>query len=101
MDSSDIDYITHAIPYFIPTVEIDTLVTCRLEKYRPQTEKWLAANNIRYGHLIMLNLSSKEERIKWGKHGEYKGKIYKESKNKLFIESSLSEAMKISKISGK
>jgi uncharacterized HAD superfamily protein len=49
----------------------------------------------------MLNLSSKEERIKWGKHGEYKGEIYKESKNKLFIESSLSEAMKISKISGK
>lgn len=96
-----IDYITHAIPYFIPSVEIDTLVSCRLEKYRPQTEAWLAANNVKYRNLVMLDLPSKEERIKWGKHGEYKGEIYKNSPNKLFIESSLAEANEICRVSGK
>lgn len=96
-----IDYITHAIPYFIPTVEIDTLVSCRLEKYRPQTEAWLAKHGIKYKHLIMLNLPSKDERLKWGKHGEYKGEVYKKSHNKLFIESSLAEAQVICKVSKK
>lgn len=96
-----IEYITHAIPYIIPTVEIDTLVSCRLEKYRPQTEAWLAANNVKYRNLIMLDMPSKEERIKWGKHGEYKGSIYKRSSNILFIESSLAEANEICRVSGK
>jgi uncharacterized HAD superfamily protein/hypoxanthine phosphoribosyltransferase len=96
-----INYITNARPLYLPTVEIHTLVTCRLEKYRDITEDWLRKWNICYKNLIMLNMKNKEERMKWGKHGIYKGEIYKDTNCVLFIESSLKEALEINKISGK
>ena len=86
---------------FTPTVTVDTLVTCLLEKYRELTEEWLKNHNISYRHLVMLNLPDKESRIKWGKHGEFKGECYKNSKNSLFIESSYHEASIIAKVSNK
>lgn len=94
-------YLVEATPLYIPTIEIDMLVTCRLEKYRKITEEWLKKHNVKYKHLVMLNFNTKEERIAWGKHGDYKGKIYKESNNFLFIESSFNEAIEISRISNK
>lgn len=51
--------------------------------------------------MIMLDFKTKEERQAWGKHGEYKGHIYRKSDNILFVESSLNEAITISKISNK
>lgn len=96
-----INYIKNAPPLYIPTIEIDTLISCRLEKYRAITEKWLKQNNVKYKRLILLNLPSKEARTKWHKHGEYKGTLYKESNAILFIESSLWEAQTIQKISQK
>lgn len=96
-----LNYIKNAPPLYTPMVKIDTLVSCRLEKYRVETETWLKKHNIKYKKLIMLNLQSKEERIKWGKHGEYKAKIYKKTSNDLFVESSLAEARIIKKIACK
>jgi len=97
-----INYISTAVPKFIPTYEIDTIVSCRLEKYRPITEEWLKKNHVKYKHLVLLDLPSKSERIRWGKHGEFKGKVYKENiKAELFVESSLKEAKEIVKISRK
>lgn len=96
-----IKYIKNAPKLYIPAVEIDTLISCRLEKYRSITEEWLNKNDIRYKHLILLNLPTKEARQKWRKHGEYKGQLYKNSKAILFIESSLWEAQKIQRISRK
>lgn len=84
-----------------PTVTIDQLVSCRLEKYRAVTERWLSNNGIKYNKLTMLDFKTREERIAWGKHGEYKGKIYKGSDDVLFIESSLAEAKQIFEISHK
>lgn len=95
------EYIQNAIPLYIPSVEIDTLVTCRLEKYRSITEEWLHKYNVKYKRLVMLNLASKAERIAWGNHGKFKGEVYKKSGNILFIESSLSQALQISEISNK
>lgn len=95
------EYIRNAIPYIIPTLEIDTLVSCRLEKYRGLTEAWLREHGVKYKKLIMLDLKTKEERLKWNKHGEYKGDIYRKSKNILFVESSLAEAEIICQTSGK
>ena len=89
-----INYISNAIPLYTPTYEINTLVTCRLEKYRKITEEWLANHHIKYKHLVMLDFPTKTERLAWGKHGEYKGNVFKESSNLLFIESSLSQAEK-------
>lgn len=94
-----LDYIENAIPLYIPTVTIDTIVTCRLEKYRQPTEAWLDRHHIKYNRLVMLPFSTKAERIKWGKHGEYKGKTMKESGNILFVESSLEQAHEINHIS--
>lgn len=96
-----INYITNAIPLYIPTIEIDTLVSCRLEKYRGITENWLAQHGVKYKKLIMLDFKSKEERLEWGKHGEYKGEVFKHSDTQLFIESSYKQAMEICRISNK
>lgn len=96
-----VHFLETATPLFVPTAPIDTIITCRLEKYRKQTETWLSKNNINYQKLIMLNLPTKADRIKWGKHGEYKGKYYKKSHCNIFIESSFHQAQIIAKISGK
>lgn len=94
--------ITEARPKFIPKVKIGTIVTCRLEKYREITENWLSNNGVMYNELIMLPFKTKDERIKWGKHGEYKAEIYKNLPDSLlFIESEKNQANLISKISGK
>lgn len=95
------EYIANTSPLYVPSLEIDTLVSCRLEKYREVTEKWLERNKVKYKHLIMLDFKTKEERRAWGKHGEYKGEVYKKSGNILFVESCLDQAKIISKISGK
>lgn len=96
-----LEYVKNAPSLYIPSLEIDTLVSCRLEKYREETEKWLAAHNVHYKKLVMLNLRSKEERLRWGKHGEFKADIYKKSSNVLFVESSLAEALVIKQKSHK
>lgn len=88
-------YIRHAIPRFIPSTPVKMLVTCRLEKYRAATEAWLAEQGVRYGELVMLDLPDKAARLKWGRHGFYKGEVYEKSDCTLFIESSLREALQI------
>ena len=59
-------------------------------------------NNIRYGHLIMMNFATKEERVKSGSHGRFKAEHYKRIKNaNIFIESSERQAEEIAELSGK
>lgn len=96
-----IKFIMTAKPLLCPTTTIDTIITCRLEKYRNLTELWLKEHNVKYTNLIMLNLPDKKSRLQWGKNGEYKGYYYKKSPNSLFIESSKCEASIIASISGK
>lgn len=95
------NYILNATPLHIPTVRVDTLISCRLEKYRPQTEKWLREHNVSYNNLVLLDMPDKATRVAWNKHGEYKGLYYKKHKNILFVESSLAQAIEIAKISHK
>ena len=95
------DFLNTATPLFIPTVTIGTLISCRLEKYRAQTEAWLKKYNIKYNQLVLLNLPDKATRVKWNKHGEWKADFYKKHKSCLFIESSISQAQKIADISQK
>ena len=94
-------FLHNATPLFVPSVPVGTLVTCRLEKYRQPTEEWLKKYNVLYDNLIMLPFSSKEERLKWGKHGEYKARYYAQSQCILFIESSKQQADIIANISHK
>ena len=94
-------FLKEARPLHLPSVKLGFLVTCRLEKYRRLTEKWLKKHEIHYNHLVMLDLPNKEARIAAGIHSEYKAKVYMQSKAPLFIESSLRQANEISKLSNK
>jgi uncharacterized HAD superfamily protein/adenine/guanine phosphoribosyltransferase-like PRPP-binding protein len=57
-----IEWIRTAKPYLIPSFEIDAIVSCRLEKYRADTEQWLRHHNVRYKRLILWDIESKNQR---------------------------------------
>ncbi|TIR64593.1 MAG: phosphoribosyltransferase, partial [Mesorhizobium sp.] len=94
-------FLTEARPLLGPTRKIGWLVTSRLEKYRKLTEAWLAKHEIKYDHLVMLDLPSKAERQRLGAHGSFKAEFYRKSDAILFIESEHEQAIKIAKLSGK
>jgi len=96
-----IDFILNARPLFVPGSKIGTLVTSRLEKYRKETETWLAANKIKYDKLVMLDLPDMEARQRANNHGEHKAKEYMSKPYVLFVESEYSQAITINKISKK
>ncbi|ERM81226.1 hypothetical protein P872_09025 [Rhodonellum psychrophilum GCM71 = DSM 17998] len=96
-----IDFVLNAAPLFIPEVKIGTIVTSRLEKYRKETETWLANNNVKYNDLVMLDLPNKEARQKANNHAAHKAKTYASSGYVLFVESSLSQAIEINRITKK
>ncbi len=95
------DFLENATPKLIPTAKVGYLVTCRLEKYRPQTEAWLAKYDIQYDHLIMFQAKNGAERRKSGSHAEYKSEIYSNTDCFLFIESDYEQAVEICQKSGK
>ncbi len=94
-------FLRDAEPLHRPTQRIGTLVTSRLEKYRPQTEAWLAAQNIEYDNLVMLDLPDMATRRRLKAHGSFKAQYYRKSRASLFIESELAQAETIARISGK
>jgi uncharacterized HAD superfamily protein/orotate phosphoribosyltransferase len=96
-----LDFVLNAPPLFIPRSKIGTLVTSRLEKYRKPTEQWLQNNKVQYNQLVMLDLPDMEARQKANSHAEHKAKTYLSPSYVLFIESSLSQAMEINRITKK
>ena len=46
-------WLENATPHMTPCYEIDYIVSNRLEKYRPQTEAWLAGCGVMYGKLLL------------------------------------------------
>lgn len=87
-----LDFLKNAKPLHLPTVEVNTLISCRLEKYRKETERWLHEHNVRYKNLVMLDFPDKQTRVRWGRHGDYKADFYANSPCRLFVESSLRQA---------
>lgn len=83
-----------------PASRVGTLVTSRLERYRPQTEAWLALHGVEYGELVMLDLPSAAERRRLQAHVPHKARAYVESGRELFIESSKSEGQGIHSATG-
>lgn len=96
-----INFILNAKPLFIPGAPIGTLVTSRLEKYRKETETWLAKYNIKYNKLVMLDLPNKEARIKANCHASHKAKEYQKNDYMLFFESSMKQALEINSLTKK
>lgn len=96
-----IEFMLNAKPNLLLSGEIHSLVTNRLEKYRPQTELWLKKHNIKYKNLIMLNLPSKEERIRTNANFTHKANYYKNNDLSFFIESDINQAKVIKEKTGK
>jgi uncharacterized HAD superfamily protein len=96
-----LDFVLNAPPLYIPGSKIGTIVTSRLEKYREATETWLNNNKVRYNKLVMLDLPNKEARQKANSHAEHKANTFNDSQYFLFIESSLSQAIEINRITKK
>lgn len=96
-----LNFIKNASPLFIPTGEAYALVSNRLEKYRAETEVWLKKHGVKYRRLVLLNLPTKEDRLKIDAGIEHKGKFFKNFDAVFFIESSYNQAISIAKVSGK
>ena len=85
-----------------PSSNVHTLVTNRLEKYRPQTEQWLHRQGIKYKELLMLDLPDRATRVRMGNYGAFKAEVYQSRKDTLlFIESDLNQASRINLLSGR
>ncbi len=96
-----LNFMRSVAPRHRATVELHTLCTGRLEKYRMQTVDWLSRHGIAYKHLIMHPARSKQERMQLHDHAVRKAEHYRRSGCKLFIESSDIQAKEIRKRSGK
>ena len=96
-----INFLNNARPFLSPTRKIGTLVTSRLEKYRPQTEAWLERHGIEHERLVMLDLPDAATRRRLRAHAGFKGDFYRNSASALFIESEVDQAREIANISGK
>ena len=94
-------FLEEAKPKLLPTKKVGMLVSCRLEKYRKETESWLKAHNVEYDRLILLDGVTAKQRVLSFNHGAYKAEIYGNSDCVLFIESNYDEALEICRISGK
>ncbi|HEL3174017.1 TPA: hypothetical protein UME34_000589 [Stenotrophomonas maltophilia] len=91
-----LEFIENADPLILPTVEVKHLVTSRLEKYRPATEKWLERHGVKYGSLQMLNVATAEERRRLNLHSKFKASVYAgDISATLFVESELQQAVEI------
>ena len=95
-------YVSSVVPLALPSRPIRRIVTSRLERYRPETEAWLAKHGIEYQHLHMLDLPSAEERRRQGAHASFKAQIYAADPDSvLFVESEAAQAASIARKSGK
>lgn len=74
--------------------EIGWLVTSRLEKYRANTEDWLARNGIIYRELIMAVGQEDHENS-----SQYKARVYSRTGAELFIVSEAEDAERICSLS--
>lgn len=94
-------FLANAAPKFIPKHKIKAIVTCRLEKYRVETEAWLKKHGVQYDKLYMMNYPDAITRRQVGQYAHYKTRIFKELGATLFIESNPIEAHGIAVMSGK
>lgn len=89
------EFISEVEPKIVPNQRIHRLVTCRLEKYRPETEAWLDAHGITYDTLVMMDLPDRETRLEQGNHARYKASVYRSTDSIMFIESDPGQAANI------
>jgi hypothetical protein len=107
---NDLEFAKHvreATPLYIPQRPIVAVVTSRIEKYRKDTENWLAKHNVVYSKLIMHPASTPEQRRQMNDHAIRKAEAYMSTPVKdymdvpkvtIFIESDVRQAAQIFKL---
>jgi uncharacterized HAD superfamily protein len=93
--------IENAVPLHLPRVPVGALISCRLERWREQTESWLKRHGVKYGRLILSSYPTAADRRRQCNYGRYKGEQYRDCGATLFIESSSDQAPEIARVSGK
>lgn len=88
-------------PLYLPSCPVRFVVTSRLERYRPDTEAWLAANGVEYDQLVMLDLPDAVTRRATNSHARHKAEFYAASDAELFIESDYNQSVEIAAFSGR
>lgn len=96
-----LEFLESARPLYLPTMPIGWVVSSRLEKYRQNTEDWLAKHGVIYDELYLLDLPDMETRRALKCHGSFKSDIYASVNSDLFIESDMAQAAEIASRSGK
>lgn len=90
-----LQFLENAAPLIIPTQPVGFVVTCRLEKYRSETERWLQRYGVKYGELVMMDSPDRRARLASGAHGAFKAAVYRDTGALLFIESDRGQAVEI------
>ena len=94
-------FLLNARPLYVPRYPIGRIVTSRLERYRAETEAWLSANGIQYGELIMMQHVDADTRQRFLLHSLFKADIMKRLPAWYFVESALTQARVIARVSGR
>lgn len=94
-------FLRDAGPRVRTPVTVGWLVTNRLERYRSETEDWLARHGIRHGGLYMRDLPDAAARRESGEYGRHKAETYAATGADLFIESDAWQAAEIAALSGR
>lgn len=93
--------IRNAVPRFLPSRPIHSIVTNRIERWRGVTEKWLERHGVEYGSLVMQPFDTAEERRSTSDPAAYKALHYGDSAAWLFVESHDHLGSRIAEVSGK
>lgn len=90
------DFLVNTSRHAVPRGRIHRIVTSRLEKYRAETEAWLARQGIEYNCLTMLDLPSEKARNRMSPQGKFKAEVYRSDPHAvLFVESETWQARQI------
>ena len=94
------EFIRHA-PMLYRVTRVGTIVTCRLEKWRQETEAWLHRHGVDFTQLLMMDYATARMRRLAGNYAAWKADHYSKSDAILFIESSAVQARTIAEICGR
>lgn len=102
VDPEFMEHLNFAKPLYPPQVPVRAVVTSRLERYRRETEAWLARHNVQYERLVMHPAATPDERRKAANYAELKGQFYaSDAQARLFVESDVRQARRIAAIARK
>ncbi|MGJ7442275.1 phosphoribosyltransferase family protein [Aquipuribacter sp. MA13-6] len=79
----------------VPAQEVGWLVTSRSERYRSQTERWLAGHGIKYRELVMSAEDPPGAGVPSSDRARHKADVYRRTQAWLFIEGDVEQAVGI------